>query len=243
MALQFIFFTEGAKASSLHNFAAMENTTHYLTEKWEQLTGFSKKEELKQLYLKEILTQYTQPHRFYHNLNHIANLFLLLEKYVEVIENPVVFGFAIFYHDVVYDTITRDNEEKSSMKAREHLSGLNLKKSFIDDVETYIKATVTHQVLSSSLFKNDLPWFLDFDLAILGAPWQEYEVYSNNIRNEFRQYPDDVYNAGRTNALNKILDKQAIYVTKEFYNLYEATARENIGREISYLQASPVLNT
>ena len=35
--------------------------------------------------------------------------------------------------------------------------------------------------------------FLDLDLAVLAEDWKDYEVYRQNIRKEFKQYPDTIF--------------------------------------------------
>src|SRR3954451_19947230 len=122
----------------------MENSIDYVKEKWNKLTSFSKKVDLKEQLWDEIVYRYSGQHRHYHNLNHIAHLFTLLDKYIDKITHPAVVGFAILYHDVVYDTYSTDNEEQSAAFAEEHLKQLNVNDRIIDHVKTFIEATKDH---------------------------------------------------------------------------------------------------
>ena len=112
----------------------MEHATKYAAEKWNQLTAFSKKEELKTKLWNTIVDHYNEPYRFYHTLHHVASLFEKSEPYLAQLESPATVGFAILYHDVVYDTFKDNNEEESALLARQHLTSLNIKETIIRDV-------------------------------------------------------------------------------------------------------------
>ncbi len=60
----------------------------------------------------EIIRAYTEPHRYYHTLNH---LIFMIEKAIEwkwELTDELI--YAILYHDFVYDPSAKDNEEKSA---------------------------------------------------------------------------------------------------------------------------------
>lgn len=213
----------------------MENVLLYTEQKWKQLTSFSKKEDLKARLWNEIVDYYAEPYRFYHTLAHVAALFQWSEKYLPNLQNPAVVGFSILYHDIVYDTFKTNNEEESAGKAREHLQKLQVKASVIDSIEEFILATKMHSVPTESALQKDLSFFLDFDLAILGSGWDDYEEYSHLIRKEYRQYPDAVYNPGRKYALQKLSDKEPLYLTSDVQVLLEEPARNNLFREMQLL--------
>lgn len=216
----------------------MEKILGYLEEKWKQLTAFSKKEEVKDKLWNEIVECYTEPKRYYHNLNHIGSLFELFERFMPHINQPAITGFSIFYHDIVYDTFRHDNEEKSAAKAREQLQQLNINRSLLHAIELFILATKTHDIPNGFPFKNDLSFFLDFDLSILGVKWEDYFMYSYNIRKEFNQYPDTAYKEGRRQALERIANKPFLFLTPQLQQLFEETARQNINKELSLLQSN-----
>ena len=212
----------------------MENVLMYVNQKWNQLTSFSKKEDVKNELWRDIVEHHTGPYRYYHNLHHVARLFEWSETIMPQMKVPAVTGFAILYHDIVYDTFKDNNEEESAAVARDHMQRLQVKESVIQQVETYILASKKHELNSQNAF-SDLAWFLDLDLAILGAPWDEYEAYSEQIRKEYRQYPDAVYSPGRKNALEQLSEKEHLFFTSHFRDLLEAQARQNIFREIQLL--------
>jgi predicted metal-dependent HD superfamily phosphohydrolase len=213
----------------------MENSIKYVKEKWKKLTSFSKKEDLKEQMWEEIVYRYSGQHRHYHTLNHIAHLYTFLDNYIGKITNPAVIGFAIMYHDVVYDTYSEDNEEQSAAFAEAHLKQLNVSSALIENVKTFIKATKDHIMPDGVILQKELSFFLDFDMAILGVDEDMYRLYSEKIREEYAKYPDDVYKEGRRLALEKVLSAGNIFCTTEFREEMEQRARENINRELSLL--------
>jgi predicted metal-dependent HD superfamily phosphohydrolase len=213
----------------------MENILDYVKEKWTQLTAFSKKEEIKDQLWTEIVYRYAEQHRHYHNLTHIAFLLDLCDKYIDRISNPAVTGFAILYHDIVYDTYRPDNEEQSAELAEAHLRQLNVNPSLIQNIKTFILATKDHKIPDGYPLANDLGLFLDFDIAILAAEQETYQLYSEKIRQEYMKYPDNIYKEGRKQALKKVLLTGRIFNTNDFVESMEAVARQNISREVGQL--------
>ncbi|HEX8462061.1 MAG TPA: hypothetical protein VF623_11545 [Segetibacter sp.] len=213
----------------------MENVTEYVKEKWKQLTAFSKKEELKQQLWEEIVYRYSEQHRQYHNLTHIAYLFSHCDKYINQIKNPAVVGFAIIYHDIVYDTYRQDNEELSAQMAEAHLTQLNINSRLLQNVKDFIIASKNHTINEEFSLKDDLAIFLDFDMAILASEDDYYKLYSEKIRQEYAKYPDELYREGRKLALQKIMQTENIFNSKTFREEWEPIARQNINKEISVL--------
>lgn len=213
----------------------MDNIVDYVKEKWQQLTAFSKKEELKEQLWEEILYRYSEQHRHYHNLTHIAFLFDQCDKHIHRISNPAVIGFAILYHDIVYDTYRPDNEEQSAELAEAHLKQLSVNSKIIADIKIFITATKNHKIPEGYALKNDLGLFLDFDISILGSEPESYKLYSEKIRQEYMKYPDEIYKEGRKLALQKVLKGNKIFITQDFLDAMEGTARQNIHTEVDQL--------
>ncbi len=213
----------------------MDNILEQVKEKWEQLTAFSKKEDIKDLLWDEIVYRYSEQHRHYHNLSHLAYLFQLCDQNLNSIKNPALVGFAIFYHDIVYDTYRQDNEEESAGIAKEHLQELSINPSLINSIVLLIRASKTHEVPADIATPDDLTLFFDLDMAILGAEADVYQRYCNNIRLEYAKYPDDVYKAGRKQALKQLLAREHIFITEKYRSELEEKARHNVTREMNLL--------
>ena len=174
---------------------------------------------------KEIEERYSEPTRYYHTLKHLEHLYTELPKRDSVTE------FAIFYHDIVYDASKHDNEEESAFLCKERLKLLGIKNELIEEVVTLINETKTHEASSK---RNAL--FLDADLAVLGSSENIYQTYIDAIRKEYAIYSDDAYYEGRKKVLKHFLEKERIYMSDYFYELYEEKARENITNEHNRLQ-------
>lgn len=179
-----------------------------------------------------IIANYTNENRYYHNLDHIGSMIALAHEYSNEIHNKTAFYFAIFYHDLIYDTSRNDNEVRSAECAINDVEKLHLDKSTIADTNSLILATRYHNGQSS----EDINLFIDMDLAILGSPKEQYELYMNNIRKEYSLYSDMQYKKGRIDVLRYFSDMRFIYKTEFFRERFEQNARRNILFEINSLK-------
>jgi predicted metal-dependent HD superfamily phosphohydrolase len=93
-----------------------------------------------------------------------------------------------------------------------------------------------HNCFFAEKLHKDAQLLLDFDLCILSKNEDVYNKYSRDIRQEYKRYSNFLYQKGRLEVLQKFLDKDKIYLTKEF-NLFEENARKNIKNEIIYLNS------
>lgn len=179
----------------------------------------------------EIALAYSHKNRQYHNLFNLENMYSELQCVQHTISDWDTVLFALFYHDAVYSTTKKDNEEKSSKMAISRLREIGydtVKTSFCHEL---IMATKQHNFSSV----NDINLFTDADLSILGKPWAEYEAYCLNVRKEYSIYPDLLYNPGRKKALQHFLEMEHIFKTPHFKDRFEAQARKNITQEIDRL--------
>ncbi|PKL17317.1 MAG: hypothetical protein CVV49_11575 [Spirochaetae bacterium HGW-Spirochaetae-5] len=181
----------------------------------------------------KLTEKYKENHRFYHNLNHIKNMYDTLSNFKDKIDNNESIFYAIWFHDVIYDTKSFDNEEKSSDYAKYVLSDLKINDTIIRKVIQLILITKNHCPIENSF---DEKIFLDSDLLILGQNKDKYKEYMESIRKEFHWVDNINYNASRITILKKFLKRPTIYFTDEFKDLYESIARQNIQEEISYLK-------
>lgn len=189
--------------------------------------GFSAN-EIQQNWL-DLEKAYSKKSRYYHNLTHLKEMVDSFEIYKDKLQKPDEILFSIFYHDFIYSASKKDNELKSAEYALSILSENSiLNKQLVFDA---ICATQQHQQNSI----EDINWLIDFDLKILAKDWEDYQIYFDQIRKEYRIYPDFLYKPGRAKALKHFLENNFIFQTNEFRNLYEEKARINIEKEISLL--------
>lgn len=182
-----------------------------------------------------LIGRYAVKRRAYHNPGHLADMFGHFDAFAPFLREKSLLAAAIFYHDAVYNPARRDNELRSADVAAKELPQLGFTAEAVESVRTFIVATQTH-LLPPGTAPTDLPWLLDFDLAILGADWETYAAYARNIRREYRLYPDLLYKPGRVRALEHFLERPRIFHTPPFFEKYEAQARQNLAREIETLR-------
>jgi predicted metal-dependent HD superfamily phosphohydrolase len=179
----------------------------------------------------DLHSAYTDSSRHYHNLTHLENLYTQLLPVKNDIRNWEAVLFALFYHDVVYNTLKHNNEEKSAELAREHMQLIGVPATTRDECIAHILATKAHVVSEN----NDTNLFTDADLSILGAPSDVYIQYTEQIRKEYRFYPDLMYKPGRRKVLQHFLEMERIFKTEYFFARYEEQARRNIAAELQRL--------
>lgn len=203
---------------------------------WIQLTdSFSIERALSKTIYNTIIKKYNEAHRYYHNLNHIKHLLGLFNTYQSEIINKEIILFSIWFHDVIYDPKRKDNEEKSADFTNKVLSNLTINKILIKEITNNIISTKNH--IDSNIRNNsDLAYFLDFDLAILASDYNEYLIYSENIRKEYFHITDNQYLLGRINVLNHFLKKDLLFKTKTFNHKYNKKAHKNINKELDILK-------
>lgn len=174
---------------------------------------------------------YAGPGRHYHTLDHVAHVLHTLaglEGYVR--DRPAV-CLAAWFHDAVYDSRARDNEERSADRAGRVLRVLGTPTATIDRVRTLILMTKHHQTGGDP----DGEALIDADLAILGAAGEEYDRYAAAIRREYAWVPEEPYRAGRAEVLQTFLRRPRLYATGPLFEALEGRARDNLQREITAL--------
>ncbi|RZN83713.1 MAG: hypothetical protein EVB11_04220 [Winogradskyella sp.] len=142
-------------------------------------------------------------------------------------------NFAIWYHDIICKSTKKDNEEKSAIYAKKCLKSLNFEEKRTKIIQNLIISTKRHEVILNKNLDNS--YLLDFDLSILGTKWESYLIYIQNIRKEYKIYPNFMYKPGRKKVLLYFLEREHLYFTEEYRFKFESQARMNIKKEIELL--------
>lgn len=179
----------------------------------------------------QIVSEYSNSKRHYHNLEHLNIVYQILYKVKAEIKNWDAIIFCLFYHDIIYKVSKNNNEEKSALVAKKVLDELNVSNKTSELVYKMIMATKGHSIS----LQEDINYFTDADLAILGKSPEQYNIYINSIRKEYKIYPDFMYNKGRIKVLKSFLDRRRIHKTGFFFKNFENQARENMTSEIRTL--------
>ncbi len=141
----------------------------------------------------------------------------------------------------VYDPKRADNEDESIEMFKRFAADVALEESVRTRVIDMIAATKHHDLGTLEEEKDkkeDLCFFLDFDLQILGDKSETYDRYAADIRKEYIFYDDASYKQGRLLVLHGFLGKSHIFHTQVFRDLYENAARRNIKREIASIASA-----
>ena len=176
----------------------------------------------------EIEKSYNADKRHYHTLTHLHDLHQQLNGYSREIDDWDVIQFSIFYHDIVYNVLKSNNEERSADLGEKRMRELDVPEAKIRRAKNHIQATKVH----SSSADVDTNIFVDADLSILGANWPIYSQYTGNVRKEYSIFPDIVYKKGRAKVLLGFLNRERIFTTETFFTRYEHQAKANIKREL-----------
>lgn len=179
----------------------------------------------------DIVLNYSESNRYYHNLSHLENLLFELQYVKPFIMDWNILLFSLYYHDVIYDVKSTSNEEDSAEYAAKVMRQLKISEPVISKCKQQITATKLHQKERDT----DLNFFIDADLSILGASREIYLAYTQQIRKEYSVYSDDIYIPGRKNVLNHFLNMKSIFKTGYFFEKYELIARLNLQCEIETL--------
>ncbi len=179
----------------------------------------------------ELRNKYCDSSRHYHDLNHLRELFKYFDRYKENLNHPEEVAYAIFYHDIIYNIWSKNNELNSGELAMDYLLITYAQDRAIERVFNLIMGTKDH----SPKMNTDEKWMVDFDLGILGQSWDKYHSYTKQIREEYGSVPNFMYKRGRKKVLRQFLNKNRIYKTDAFYQLFENNARNNIKRELEIL--------
>ena len=180
-----------------------------------------------------LLGRYGEPHRAYHTVQHLQECFTAFENASGRAQSPGAVALALFYHDAIYDTHARDNEEKSAELARQVLAGAGAGESIHSYVTDLILVT-RHAAMPES---DDQMLLVDIDLSILGATQERFDEYERQVRQEYSWVDDAIFRSVRSKILLEFLARPTIYSTTTFRNRLEHPARENLKRSIAALTA------
>ncbi len=169
-------------------------------------------------------SHYEEPARKYHTTHHINECLAILDRSNHGdAANPLV-EYALWFHDAIYNTFSRRNEERSAEAA---LRVLERSGRPVAD-----RALVRELILATRHGKKPesppAQLVTDVDLAILGAHADRYAEFELQIRAEYWWVPTALYRKQRGAILTSFVRRPSIYATHEFRERYERQARNNI---------------
>jgi predicted metal-dependent HD superfamily phosphohydrolase len=212
------------------SFTLPDSKLSVLWERWTRLTANAATEHSERTF-QELSRLYSSPHRAYHNLSHVNALLEQAIPMEEKMQNPAAVYFAIWFHDAVYETSRKDNEERSAEMAQASMTALGASSEIIPLVHRWILATKSHRPEDD--LNDDGKLFLDLDLSILGSAEEIYRIYARAIRKEYWWVPKMIYRRERKKVLENFLRRDRIYSTDVMFEARESQARRNIEAELA----------
>ena len=177
--------------------------------------------------------RYSEPHRCYHTPEHIEHCLRQHDLASDLMDEPDAVEMAIWFHDVIYNVPTDDNELLSAELFKQ-LAGDDANPDFCNTVYDMILATQHRHEPNS----NDDKILVDVDLSSFGLPWEEMRRDSENVRREFPNTSDAEFYASHNRFMRALLDRPTFFATEFFRDRYESQARANIARLLEELQAA-----
>lgn len=197
----------------------------------------------------DLLMRWAEPHRSYHNQQHLEDVLLALDhlsvRGEQIHPETLV---AAWFHDAIYRG-QPDDELKSAQYAAHSLKHLGFSNSFTARIATLITATTPGQANSilqpmpadgaqlPPLLDAELAHLLDADLAIFAASPARYEHYTAAVRREYAHVAPELFRERRASILEEYLAKPNIYRSATAHTLWEQHARANLQRELQQLRA------
>lgn len=177
----------------------------------------------------QLVSRYSETHRYYHNLDHWQFGLEQLDLIREVAERPDLIELAWAFHDSIYVIGKSDNEEQSC-----RLAIKTIKKAGLDGgKQVLVGALIMTTKHNEVPISTDQRIIVDMDLAILGQAPEVFDQYERNVRAEYQSVDDETFWAVRKGILQGFLDRRQIYSTSRFQVLYADQACENLKRTIA----------
>jgi predicted metal-dependent HD superfamily phosphohydrolase len=177
-----------------------------------------------------LIRAWDEPQRFYHDQRHLTWLLDEAVRRAALIRNSAFMGYAIWFHDAVYEPGRPDNETLSADWARTSLAHDSVLAARVAEV---IEMTKNH---AAGEAEGDVALFLDMDIAILGAPWETYCAYAAGIRAEYPHIVDPAFAGGRGSFLARQLEHARTFRTDHYESKLGDTARANMRWELEEMR-------
>lgn len=168
---------------------------------------------------------YTEPHRHYHTLGHLAQCLGELDCAKDNVVEWRATELAIWFHDIIYHYGARDNEILSAAYLR-NVAGPAMPAQFVDRVCEFIIATQHTGAAKDAA----TAFVVDVDLSGFGLPWEDYLADSRALREEAEGVSDERYYQGKLRFLSELQSWPSLYQSPFFRDRLETTAQSNIHR-------------
>jgi predicted metal-dependent HD superfamily phosphohydrolase len=180
----------------------------------------------------QLLQCYGEPQRSYHTLLHLAECFAEFDGLQALAARPAEIELALWFHDAIYDTRRKDNEQRSADWAQEAMLAAGLADDSARRVVALVLAT-RHLAAPAGLDEQIL---IDVDLAILGAEPARFAQYEQQVGLEYAWVPEALRRPARRRLLLSLLERDPIYSTAPMRERLERRARDNLRASVAALE-------
>lgn len=176
----------------------------------------------------DLEAQYSSPGRHYHSLAHLDAVLAAFDRLRHLAPDPDLAELALWLHDVVWEPMRDDCEERSVAWAVEHLPSLAASPA--------LSALIleTRHLAAPSVDPNAAV-VRDADLSILAADEATFDAYERAVRAEYAMIPDEDFRRGRARILAGFASRQPLFFTPVML-AREPRARANLARSRSALE-------
>ena len=199
-------------------------------DRWNELCRGARSEAAAQWY-DRLLELYSEPHRHYHNAQHITDCLKEFDSTRDAAHEPHAVELAIWFHDAIYNPRAGDNEERSAELAAQFIRETGVAKEFQPSVNQLVLATKHHD----GTLHRDAALMVDIDLSIFGQTPERFWKYEDQIRKEYEWVPGNIFTVKRAEILQRFLSRDKIFGTKFFFSKYETQARVNLAESLRRL--------
>lgn len=203
-----------------------------LSDHWERMCSRMLEEDNHADSFARVISSYQQPHRHYHGIGHVGVVMEAAEMLCDELDIPEIvrssIALAAFYHDVVYDPQSTENEIKSIEQMigdflpidSEPVVGATL--GILATLPGHEPTTTIGQVVS------------DADLIFLAGSWESYLQYVAGVKAEYLPYyTEDQWTFGRLSVLEDLLAADKLL----YFAAGEEQIKKNLHKEFKLLEA------
>lgn len=178
----------------------------------------------------EIHAHYATPGRHYHTPAHIKHCLNRLDKIAHLLDDPTAAELAIWFHDVIYEIGSGDNERRSAQYFLDVTRG-RLDNGRRARIARHILATI----YPSSPTDPDSLFIVDIDLSSFCLPWPQFLRDSANVRRESSASSDAEYARKQQAFLTRLAGSPPFFRSAHYLQHHEQQAQSNICRILALL--------
>lgn len=183
--------------------------------------------------IRSLTAAYADPPRAYHSFAHVQEVLRHFHT-VPDWQHPREVYLAALFHDAVYVPGKSDNEARSADLALKAVETFLPAESLdTQRIRTLIELTAKHGKLDPAGLDEDTKRFLDCDMAIIGAPADQFDAYNFAIAQEYGAVPRVIFRFNRNRFLKRLLESPRIFLSDLFHARFDAPARANLKRTLS----------